>query len=39
VVTFRADPAWQSDKLGVAAFLQDKTTLKIGAATSTPSHP
>ncbi|MEA2572441.1 MAG: hypothetical protein QOI24_4442 [Acidobacteriota bacterium] len=36
MVTFRADPAWQAGKLGVAAFLQDKTTLKIGAAATSP---
>jgi hypothetical protein len=39
MVTFRTEPAWQTNKLGVAAFLQDKTTLKIGAAVSTPSGP
>ena len=33
-VSIPVDPSWRADKLGIAAFLQDKTTLKIGAATT-----
>jgi hypothetical protein len=33
-LTIRTQPGWRAEKLGVAAFLQDVTTMRIGAAAS-----